>query len=121
MKILTVDDSMLVRKIIKNTIEVLNYEVVEASNAKAALEVLDKQHRDIKLILLDWIMPGTDGLELLKIIKGDGRYKDIPVAMVSSKSEEESIALAMQNGAVKYLVKPFQVEELTKLILECLW
>ncbi len=120
MKIMTVDDSAIVRKIIRSAVEVLDYEVVEAKDAKEALDILEDEYEDIALILLDWNMPGMDGFEMLELIKKDKHLRHIPVMMVTSETGGENIIKAIQTGATHYLVKPFTIEELTKRILECL-
>jgi CheY-like chemotaxis protein len=70
-KILSVDDSSVIRKIVRSSVEVLKYSLLEASSGKEALSILVKEHDSIKLILLDWNMPEMNGLEFLKIIKKD--------------------------------------------------
>lgn len=120
MKIMTVDDSAITRKIIRSAVEVLYYDVVEAMDGREALELLEREYEEIALILLDWNMPGMDGMEMLSNIKGDDRLKHIPVMMVTSETGGENIIRAIQAGAAHYLVKPFTIEELAKRILECL-
>ncbi len=120
MKILTVDDSRMIRLIITNTIRSLGYEALEAPNADRALEVLKESHAEISLILLDWNMPGMNGFELLKILKSDPQYSNIPVMMVTTEGERKNVVLAIQTGADNYLTKPFSPEDLSTKILECL-
>ena len=72
------------------------------------------------LILLDWNMPGMDGLAFLEKIKNTAALKHIPVMMVTTESEKENIIKAIQAGAINYLVKPFTIEELMKKVLECM-
>lgn len=118
-KILSVDDSSIIRKIIRSSIEVLNYSLLEASSGNEALSMLVKEHESIKLILLDWNMPGMNGLEFLKIIKKDNVYRNIPVMMVTTEGEKENIVRAVQAGVANYLLKPFTSEELTKKVMQC--
>lgn len=120
MKIMTVDDSAIVRKIIQSAVGILDYDVLEAEGGIEALDILEDEYEDIALILLDWNMPGMNGLEMLETIKGDPRFKSIPVMMVTSETGSENIIKAIQAGASHYLIKPFTIEELTKRILECL-
>lgn len=119
-KILSVDDSSIIRKIIRGAVEVLNYELLEASDGNEALSIINKEWENIKLILLDWNMPGMNGYEFLKLIKKDVLYKKIPVMMVTTESEKESIVKAVQAGVSNYLLKPFTTGELTKKILQCI-
>jgi two-component system chemotaxis response regulator CheY len=118
-KILSVDDSSIIRKIIRSSVEVLNYTLLEASSGNEALSVLAKEHESIKLILLDWNMPGMNGLEFLKIVKKDNLYRNIPVMMVTTEGEKENIVKAVQAGVSNYLLKPFTSEELTKKVIQC--
>ncbi len=120
MKILSIDDSGIIRKIIKSAVFVLGYEFVEAEDGQEALELLEKEYLNIVLILLDWNMPGLDGYELLKMLKNDNRYKDIPVMMVTTESEKSNIILAIKAGAINYLTKPFSNEDLLTKIMECI-
>lgn len=120
MKILSVDDSAIVRKIIRGAVEVLGHNLLEASDGLEGMEVLEKNAEEIGLILLDWNMPGMNGLELLKKIKSNERYNTIPVMMVTTESEKENIVKAIKAGAVHYVVKPFTMEELIKKMMESL-
>jgi two-component system, chemotaxis family, chemotaxis protein CheY len=119
-KILSVDDSVIIRKIIRGAAEVLDFELLEASDGGEALSVLENEYPNIELILLDWNMPGMNGYELLKMLKEIENYRRIPVMMVTTESERENIIKAIQAGAANYLTKPFTIEELIKRVMECL-
>jgi two-component system chemotaxis response regulator CheY len=93
---------------------------VEAADGIEALTILERSSEDIILILLDWNMPGMDGLVFLEKIKNTASLKHIPVMMVTTESEKENIIRAIQAGAINYLVKPFTIEELMKKVLECM-
>ncbi len=120
MKILSVDDSAIIRKIIRNGVELLDYEFIEAGDGQEALAILEESYNDIGLILLDWNMPGMDGLDFLQKIKENSVMQYVPVMMVTTESEKENIIKAIQAGAINYMVKPFTIEELTKKIVECI-
>ena len=120
MKILSVDDSTIIRKIIRSAVEVLGYDLIEAAEGMEALAVLEENYESTELILLDWNMPGMNGLEFLEKVKRDSRFKNIPVMMVTTESERENIVKAIQAGAKHYMTKPFTTEEIIKRILECL-
>ncbi len=119
-KILSVDDSAIARLMIKNGVEAMGYELLEASDGQEGLVVLTKHSLEIALILLDWSMPGMNGLEFLGIVKADTRYRDIPVMVVTTESEKAAIIKAVRLGVVNYLLKPFDQEELKKKITACL-
>lgn len=119
-KVLSVDDSGVMRRIIGRTVDVLGYGFLEASNGLEALEVVAKNHEDIALIILDVNMPEMDGFEVLGKLKKDKAYKSIPVMMLTTESERSRIVEAIQAGAVNYICKPFQSEDLTVKIAESL-
>lgn len=118
-KILSVDDSSTMRKIVKKGVEALNYECLEAADGNEALSVLAREFDNIKLILLDWNMPGMNGIDFLRTIKKDSLYRAIPVIMVTTEGQKESIIKAVQAGAANYILKPFSEDELTKKIILC--
>ena len=119
MRVLSVDDSSVVRKIIKAATEVLEMELEEAEDGYEAFKKLENSKEKIDLILLDWNMPGLSGYDVLKKLKEEKEYCKIPVMMVTTESEKENIVAAIQAGAINYLTKPFTMEELMKKILEC--
>ena len=120
MKMLIVDDSSVIRKIIKATADVLQMETVEAQDGIEALEVLSKIHNEINLVLLDWNMPEMSGYDVLVEIKNNDKYKNIPVMMVTTEGQKSSIVAAVKAGASNYLTKPFTGEELEAKIIECI-
>jgi len=120
MKLLVVDDSSVIRKIIKATADVLQMETVEAQDGIEALEILSKIHNEIDLVLLDWNMPELSGYDVLVEIKNNSRYKNIPVMMVTTEGQKSNIVAAVRAGAANYLTKPFAGDELEAKILECI-
>ncbi|PKM94411.1 MAG: response regulator [Firmicutes bacterium HGW-Firmicutes-1] len=119
-KILSVDDSLTMRKIIKSHVEALGYELLEASEGANGLQVLNNEIHNIGLILLDWNMPGMNGMEFLQKVKSNVLYHNIPIIMVTTEAERESIVKAVQQGVSNYILKPFTNEELTKKINQCI-
>jgi len=119
-KILSVDDSAIVRIMIKKGVEAMGYGFIEASDGQEALEVLGREYKETALILLDWNMPGMNGMEFLSVIKADPRYKGITVMMVTTESEKASIVKAIQSGVSNYMLKPFTEEDLKKKIMACM-
>jgi len=120
MKILIVDDSSVMRKVIKAAADVLDLETVEAQDGEEALKILSESYTEIDLVLLDWNMPGKTGFDVLEEIKGDDKYISIPVMMVTTEGHKTSIVAAVRAGADNYLVKPFSVDELESKIVECI-
>ncbi|MCK5345814.1 MAG: response regulator [Candidatus Heimdallarchaeota archaeon] len=107
MKVLIVDDSMIMRRILKNILKDRNLQdenLLDAPNGKVALSILEQN--DIGLLLLDWNMPQLDGLELVKIIRSMDKYKDLPVIMVTSEAAKYNVLEAIKAGVTDYIVKP---------------
>lgn len=119
MKVIIADDSLVIRKIISKALNSLGYEALQATNGPEALEILN-QAGTADLILLDWNMPLMDGFEVLTAIRNDNRFNAIPIIMVTTESEEENIAKAMESGANGYVTKPFTADDLTTKIREIL-
>ncbi len=106
MKILVVDDFSTMRRIVKNQLRELGFsDIVEAEDGSAAFQVLET--RPIDFVVTDWNMPGVTGLELLKKIRADERFKALPVLMVTAEAKREQIVEAAQSGVNGYVVKPF--------------
>lgn len=120
MKLLTVDDSSIVRKIIRTATRTLGMDLDEAQNGYEALEKLKDNNGQYDLIMLDCNMPGMSGLDVLRAIKSNEKYSEIPIMMVTTESSTDTILEAIRMGAVHYMIKPFAIEELMKRILECL-
>jgi two-component system chemotaxis response regulator CheY len=104
MKILVVDDSSTMRRIIKNTLARIGYEdVEEAENGVDALSKLE----GIGLVLTDWNMPVMDGLTLVNSIRGNDKHKTVPIIMVTTEAAKEEIVVAIKAGVNDYIIKPF--------------
>jgi len=120
MKFIVADDSRMVRSIVTKVIESMGYEAVQAGNGREALNILETERQDVKMVLLDWNMPLLNGLDVIHKMRADVRFKEIPVLMVSTESEEDRIQLALAAGAQGYLTKPFTPEQLTEAVQEVL-
>ena len=118
MKLLVVDDSSAIRKIIKAAADMLCMETEEAQDGIEALEKLAVLYNEIDLVLLDWNMPEKSGFDVLVEIRGNELYNDIPVMMVTTEGQKSSIVAAVRAGAANYLTKPFTVEQLELKIIE---
>ena len=120
MKVLVVDDSAIIRKIIKTAASALELETEEAQDGIEALEKLEAVYEEIDLVLMDWNMPEMSGYDVLVEIKSSDRFKNIPVMMVTTEGQKSSIVAAVRAGADNYLTKPFTIEELQSKIIECI-
>lgn len=116
MKAIVADDSRLIRGIIEKTAESIGFEAVQAGNGEEAMNILEADGQEINLVLLDWNMPVLNGIDVIKKMRGDDRFKMIPVLMISTESEEDRIKEAMNAGAQGYLTKPFTADKLLDAI-----
>jgi two-component system NtrC family sensor kinase len=108
--ILIVDDSITNLNFLRVILEDEGYEILEAANGEKALKLLETKKPD--LILLDIMMPVMNGLEVCKRVKKDERLKEIPIIIISAVTESSDKVEALQLGAVDYVTKPFQKDEL---------
>jgi two-component system chemotaxis response regulator CheY len=115
MKVLVVDDSKSIRQIQRRYLSEMGYEVVEATNGKEALEVLEA-NPDVELVLLDWHMPVMNGYEFLKTMRANNKWNHIKVMMVTTENQEKSVIDAIMAGANEYLMKPIDQEMLENKI-----
>jgi CheY-like chemotaxis protein/HAMP domain-containing protein len=109
-KALIVDDDPTIQAIARKLLTDNNIHVAVASNGKQALETL--QHERFDIILLDLMMPEMSGFEVLEQLKAHPVYNNIPVIVVSSITDKESIVRALSNGATDFVIKPFNYNEL---------
>jgi len=116
-KIMMVDDDPVILKIGRHFLKDI-YEVYPLPSAAKLFEVLEKVTPD--LIMLDIQMPEMNGIEALKILKADDRYKKIPVIFVSAVDDDASVYTNLSLGAYSCVSKPFTAEELISRIENCL-
>ena len=107
MKLLVVDDSSTMRRIIKNTLARLNYkDVLEGEDGVEGWDVLNK-NPDVDMLITDWNMPNMNGLELVKKVRADERFTDLPIIMVTTEGGKTEVITALKAGVNNYIVKPF--------------
>jgi two-component system, chemotaxis family, chemotaxis protein CheY len=106
-KALVVDDSRAVRMILAKTLKELGFEVREAANGREALEVIEAEKAAVSLVLADWNMPEINGLELLKRLRQNPELSSLVVVMVTTETELDQMAAALEAGANEYVMKPF--------------
>jgi two-component system, OmpR family, KDP operon response regulator KdpE len=106
-KILVVDDEPPIRRLLRTGLSAHGYEILDAPNGKAALELLEKKP---DLIILDLGLPDIDGLELLRQIRHED--ESLPIVVLSSRGDEAGKVAALDLGADDYVTKPFGMDEL---------
>lgn len=111
-KVLICDDSLLVRKKLRDTLQEMSCEVFEASNGKEVVEAFKQNHPDV--VFMDIVMPELDGLEALKLIKEYDTHAK--VIMLSSTGTSAKLIQALKSGAIDFIQKPYTVEQIAKAI-----
>ena len=102
---LIVDDSKIVRKVVRRIVEVFGFTIFEAENGQEALDITKANAIDV--ILLDWNMPVMDGMECMIAIRGDAAIHQPKIIFCTTENEFTKIQQAMMNGADEYVMKPF--------------
>ena len=102
-KILVVDDEERMRKLVKDFLSIKGYKVIEAADGEEAIEIF-MSDKDIKLVLLDVMMPKLDGFDTLKGIR---EYSEVPVIMLTARAEERDELMGFKLGVDEYITKPF--------------
>lgn len=116
-KILLVDDARTVRTICRRIVSSMGFEVLEAEDGEAALQVV-RDNPDLKMILLDWHMPGMDGMTFLKTLRNDSVLTQPRIVMCTTQNKIQDIADALAAGADEYIMKPFTEEIIREKIFE---
>jgi len=114
--ILIADDEPNIRTLIETTLEGPDYRLLLAADGPAALEVALRDAPD--LIILDWMMPGLSGPEVLQALQRDGRTAGIPVILLTARDQEKDRSQGLALGAHAYLAKPFSPLALMRTIQE---
>lgn len=120
--ILVVDDSINIRNIICENLKKLGYKRIQsagdANEGFSKLSDAQGTSNPITLVLSDLNMPGPSGLDFLKQVRGNGDFKKLPFILVTTESEKGAVIEAAVNGVSAYIVKPFNIETLSKRLLE---
>ena len=111
MKILIADDDLTARTILTGILKKWDYEVVAAPDGLAAWEIMEQPDCPL-LIILDWMMPGLDGLELIRRLRAKFSWQPLYIILLTSKNEKGDILSGLETGANDYIKKPFDSEEL---------
>jgi phosphate regulon transcriptional regulator PhoB len=109
-RILVADDERDIVELIAYNLEKDGFPVLKAYDGETALELARRGRAD--LLLLDWMLPGIQGLELCRMLRRDARTASLPIIMVTAKGDEMDRVLGLEMGADDYITKPFSVREL---------
>ncbi len=116
LKFLIVDDSVTMRRIVANSLKTIGHDLfVEASDGKEAMVKLTSDD-DINFVITDWNMPEVSGLELVRAIRSNDKYINLPILMVTTRGLKEDIVEALQAKVNNYIVKPFTPQILKEKI-----
>ena len=109
-KVLVVDDEASIREMLRLALEISDFECVEAGDIHEADRRVTNDQPDI--VLLDWMLPGGSGIELLRRLKKKEATKALPVIMLTAKAHEDNVIQGLEVGADDYITKPFAPKEL---------
>lgn len=112
--VLVVDDDPDIRAVLAIGLEMSDFSVAAAADAVEA-EMMARRLAP-HVIILDWMMPGVDGVSLLRALKADERTRDIPVIMLTAKTSDADVLEGWQAGASYYMTKPFDIDHLIAFI-----
>jgi two-component system chemotaxis response regulator CheY len=113
MKIMVVDDSSIMRRIISSNLKTAGFnDIIEAGNGAEAINNID----GVELVLTDWNMPIMDGLTLVKEIRKRGELSSVPIIMITTEGAKSEVVEALKQGVTNYIVKPFTPEILVEKV-----
>jgi len=108
--ILVIDDDELVSRTLQRALKLYDYQVMVANSGTEGLHLARRHHPD--LVVLDVIMPGTDGYQVCRQVRGDPMLKNVPILFLTAKSKDEDKIEGFRAGGDDYLAKPFNMQEL---------
>ena len=108
--VLVVDDEVAIRDMLRMALEIAEFRCIEADNIHDAFTLVVDERPDA--VLLDWMLPGGSGLELLRRLKRGDTTRDLPVIMLTARTAEENVVQGLDIGADDYITKPFAPREL---------
>lgn len=113
-KILVVDDEQDIVETLKFVIEAKGFNCICAYDGEEGLQLAREEMPD--LIILDVMMPKINGFKISRLLKYDSKYKDIPILMVTARSQDEDKLIGEETGADEYITKPFEIDEVMQKI-----
>lgn len=116
-RILVIDDMTTMRKVVIKSLKEFGFtDFQEASDGNLGWEVLNQSSPPIQLIISDWNMPNCSGLDLLKKIRSDAKFRNLPFILLTAESESHQVMEAVRSGVSNYIVKPFTPPQLKEKI-----
>jgi two-component system, chemotaxis family, chemotaxis protein CheY len=109
MRALILDDSRAMRMVLRRIMHAAGFEVVEAADGRQGLDVLSAGPLP-DVALVDWNMPGIDGLSFVKAVRDDPAYRRMTLMMVTTESQHDQVVRALAAGAHEYIIKPFTAD-----------
>ena len=109
-KVLVVDDEASIREMLRLALEISDFECLEAADIHEAYRLITDESPD--MVLLDWMLPGGSGIELLRRLKKEEATQALPVIMLTAKIHEDNVVQGLEVGADDYITKPFAPKEL---------
>jgi len=117
-RVLIVDDEPDIVESVKFSLELENIECLEAYDGEDALYKAKSEKPD--LIILDIMLPKINGYKIARLLKFDQKYKNIPIIMLTARTQEKDVKLGEETGADKYITKPFDMDLLVNAVKEYL-
>ena len=109
-KAMVVDDSRAMRMLLSRALTESGFSVLQAADGKEGLETLQRERDGMRLVLVDWNMPNMNGLEFVTNVRANRDFSSVRLMMVTTETEIEQMARALEAGADEYIMKPFTSE-----------
>jgi two-component system cell cycle response regulator len=113
---LVVEDSATIRRLVGHYLSKLGFEIIEYDHGQELLDHIKGEAKTADLVVMDWELPDVDGLSMLKQLRQQKNYRMVPIVMLTGRSADHDIAMALRSGADDYITKPFNFEELAARI-----
>lgn len=112
-RVLVVDDMLTMRKIVSKVLKEIGFtDITEAQDGALGWQAITNAKPAIGLVISDWNMPNSTGLDLLKRVRADSKFNRLPFIMVTAEAEKHQIVEAVKAGVSNYVIKPFSPEGL---------
>ncbi len=112
-RVLVIDDMLTMRKLVSKVCKELGFtDITEAADGAKGWEAVNSASPPFGLIISDWNMPNSTGIDLLKRIRSDSRFANLPFVLVTAEAEQHQVVEAVKAGVSAYVVKPFNAEAL---------